>query len=831
MWLIIAIIVINAVIGFIQEFRAERSVSALKKMIVPIAHVYRDGQLERRNAVDLVPGDIVLLQEGDKVPADGRLIQVSQLMTTESSLTGESLPVEKDPSVLDENTPVADRSNMVWMGTTVCAGEGLSVVTNTGANTAIGEVAASLEEIEVRKGPFWRKTRRLALQLGMIALVGAFSTFIIGYFIRGIEFNEIFLFTLASLVAGIPEGLPAVIIIVLAIGANRMARRNVLIRNLPATETLGHATVIATDKTGTITQNSMNVERIVLPSGRHFSVTGTGWETTGEFTENNGTIDPATIPDLATLLHIAALCNSARLIRDQERLGILGDPTEAALAVAAARAGITPESLASTEKRIRDMPFNKDRRFRASLIEAGSGIDQGGKICVVGAPETVLLLSDRIEIDGNGMEIAETIRAQIIESVNDLSAEGMRVIALAWKRTNVSTDEFSDRDITQLCFAGVAGMRDPVRPEVAGAIASAKNAGIRVIMKTGDHKGTASAIAGSINLISTSDSEVLTESDIIRMKEPEFKQAVDRCNVFARLTPATKLRIVSALQDKGEIVAMTGDGVNDAPALKKADIGIAMGVCGTDVARAASEMVLADDNFASIVQAVREGRIVFHNIRRVTWFLVTTNLAEDITIITALLLGFPLPILPVHILWLNLITDGVVVLALAAEPGHRDVLTTAKPESSRHILTRQVLPWFVLMTILMTACTIYIFNSYLPRGIEMARTGAFAMLAVCQLFNVLNMRSLDQSVFKLGLFTNKFVIWAILVSLVPLGLMFYVGFFQEIFQFEALTAADFLTILLLGSSILVAGELLKLLKRLSSKKNRSDRETRPISTG
>jgi len=816
-YVILAVILINAIIGFIQEHKAERSIQALKRMIVPHAKVFRGGELLQIHAKELVPGDIIFLEEGDRIPADARLLEVKNTRTVEASLTGESLPVDKDTKVLPEKTGLADCKNMVWMGTFVAGGQARGIVTSTGIKTAIGKIAVSIEKIKKGKGHFEKKTDILARQMGIIAVVCALIVFLVGFFVRGFEFSEIFLFTIASLVAAIPEGLPAVLVIVLAIGAYRMAKRNAIIRTLPATETLGVATIIATDKTGTLTQNTMNVEKIILPGEDEITVSGEGWRPSGDFSQKDNIIAPLENFRLSKFLHIACVCNNARVVKEEgEKYKIIGDPTEAALVVLAEKAGLKKEELG---KRIDDLPFNPELKYRASLSVLVKE-DRRKEIYVVGAPEAVLAHSSFMLGEKGEKEITQEERQEIIAETQGLAKKAMRVLGLAYKITPPGTDNLSEDLVNDLVLVGVVGMIDPPRPEVKEAIVKTRKAGIRVIMKTGDHKDTAVAIAKEVGLIDaetkSKNPEVLTEQELLKLSEEEFEETIKHISVFARLTPAMKLRIVETLQKQGHIVAMTGDGVNDAPALKRADIGIAMGIIGTDVARESSAIVLADDNFASIVNAIGEGRTVFTNTRQASSFLITTNFAESASIITTLLLGLPLPLLPTQLLWLNLVTDGVTDVALAAEPSHEDVLEEPPRKAKENILSKEIIPFILIMAGIMVILTLIIFNAYLPGGIEKARTGAFTVMAFTQLFNVLNMRSLKKSIFKIGLFSNKFIVAALTASLALLGMVLYIPFFQGIFQFMTLGLLEISIIILLSSSVLWLGELYKYLRNKHS---------------
>ena len=812
-YVIIAVMIINATIGFFQEYRAEKEIKLLKKMIVSYAKVFRNNKLIQIPARELVPGDVIFVEDGDKIPADARLLFIKNFKTTESSLTGESFPVEKEIKVLPKKTSLADRKNMIFMGTFVASGTAKAIVVSTGLETVIGKIAKDMQKIKIVKSHFEKKTNKLAIQMGIIAAIGAILTFIIGFFIRGIEFSEISLFTIASLVSGIPEGLPAVLAIVLAMGARRMAKRNAIIRKLPATETLGVVTTIITDKTGTLTENTMNVEKIVLASSKEIDISGKGWSPFGDFCESDKKINPLKSFDLSKLLHISSICNNTQLVKKGSKYEIIGDPTEASLLVLAQKSGLKKENL--KEKRIDDLPFNPDLKYRASLSLL---VEKGKKkeIYVVGAPEAVLKKSKYFLFNGANKKLTAKKQKEIKESINNLTDKAMRVLALAYKPVSYKTSKLSEKGVKDLIFVGVVGIRDPPRQGVKEAIDKAKQAGIRVIMTTGDHKGTALAIAKEVGLIEGSKKskfpEVLTEEELLKLPKRKFIKVIKNVSVFARLTPSMKLKIAEVLQKKGEIVAMTGDGVNDAPAIKKADIGISMGIIGTDIARESSDMVLADDNFISIVNAIEEGRIVFTNTRNASSFLITTNFAEDATIIAALSLGLPLPLLPTQILWLNLVTDGVTDVALAVEPSHGNVIKEKPRKAKENILSKEIIPLLILMVGVMAIAALIIFKVYLPQGIEKARTGAFLIMAFTQLFNFLNMRSLKKSVFKIGLFSNKFANWALLASFVLSLAVVYLPFLQNIFNFVSLSLIDVLIIILISSSVFWLGELYKLIK-------------------
>jgi len=803
-YVIVAVIIFNALIGFFEEVKAENAIQKLKKMLVLVAKVYRDGELTRKPAEELVPGDVITLAAGDRVPADARLVEVKGLQAEEASLTGESFPVAKVVKALKKETPLADQNNMVWMGTTVAAGEGKAVVVATGKKTAFGEIASSILGVKEEKSHFTKKARELAFAMGIIAILGALLTFIIGFFVRGLELFEILLFSVASLVSGIPEGLPAVLAVVLAIGAYRMAQKNAIVRRLPAVETLGVATVIATDKTGTITENSMMVSRIITPEGREVTVSGNGYNPTGSFSAEDEIIHPLRDKKLNRLLHIAAVCNRGETVKTGDRLEVIGDPTEAALFVLAEKAGLKKRALLEESPLLDELPFNEERKYRAVLIGGDKKM-----IYVAGAFEKLVGLSD----------LKPEEQGKVLYRAENLAAEGMRVLALAYKEADGKSSKLSEKQIKGMKLAGIVGMIDPPRAGVKEAVLKAKRAGLRVIMKTGDHKNTAVAIAKEVELISQDadpDKVAITEDgllELLKFGEEQFEEAVRTISVFARVTPKMKLKIVETLQKQGETVAMTGDGVNDAPALKRADIGIAMGVIGTDVARETSKMVLADDNFATIVNAIEEGRIVFKNVRQTSFYLITTNVAEDATIIATLLFAMPLPLLPIHVLWLNLISDGIPTIGLALERGEGGELEELPRKARERILSGEVIPYLIFLAALMVVGTVAMFSFYLPHGIEKARTVAFTVMAFFQLWNVFNMRSLKHSVFKIGIFSNKFVIFSLIAATIVQVAVIHVPFLASAFRFEPLSIIEWLLIIFVTSSALWFGELYKFFRK------------------
>lgn len=820
-YVILIIVVLNAIIGFFQEYRAERSIAALKKSLVLMAQVFRDGERIEIPARELVPGDIVALEPGMLVPADIRLVESVDLHCNESSLTGESLPVGKSIDIVRADAALADRANMVHMGTTVTKGVARGVVVATGSASTLGSVAQLLEEVPQVQTHFHKTTRVLAMQMASIAGLATLTVFSVGYFVRDIPFIEIFMFAVATLVSGIPEGLPAILSIVLAAGAYRMSKRNALMRTLAASETLGVVTTIVTDKTGTLTQNVMMVETIAYNgAATELSVTGTGWEPTGEFRERDIPIAPLERRALAKLLHIAGKSSTAQVTRqgDSDAYHVLGDPTEGALAVCAHKAGLRDPILFAHERTMSEVPFTSETRIHATLIELrehGEGYDNFREAYVAGAPEDVLARANRHMVDGAVHTLEQSVRKQYEETIEVLSRRGLRVIALAYKTLAPDTVELGEHELSSLVFVGVVGMRDPVRADVPEAIQRAHGAGVRIIMATGDHKATAVTIAKEIGLVPHGVHQAdiaLTGAELEALSDAEFAKALKHYTVFARLEPKTKLRIAEMLQRSGETVAMTGDGVNDALALKQADIGIAMGRVGTDVARQSADLILTDDNFATIVNAIEEGRTVFINTRQAATFLTSTSFGEHATILTTMFMGLPLPLLPTQILWLNLVTDGVAGVPLALEPSHRDVLKEKPRKPKENILSFEVIPFMVVMVSVMTLGTVSVFVLFLEGGIDKARTGAFAIMSFTQLFNMLNVRSLRESLFTIGVLSNKKTLVAFGISLVLMGFVMYVPMLQRVFSFVSLAWWEVLGIFVLSSCVLWFGEMYKLVR-------------------
>lgn len=803
-YIILGILIFNAVIGFVQEKKAENAINTLKKIIVSYAKVYRDNTLLRIPSKELVPGDIIYLEEGDKIPADARIIDLKNFRTQESSLTGESFPEDKQLKILHKEVTLADRTNMVFMSTLVVSGTAKAVVVSTGTCSEIGKIASSIENVPVQKTHFSKQTIKLTKFMAFLSIIGALLTFLIGYFINNLNLFEIFFFTIASLVSGIPEGLPAILSVVLAVGALRMTKKNAVIRHLPSIETLGITTVIATDKTGTLTENSLTVEKIFTSQGE-FNVTGNGWQSIGKFYQNNKLINPLKFNTLEKLFSISIVSNKSKLIEKNDTYEIIGDPTEASLIVLSKKAGIEKTD-SINNKIIDDFPFNPGLRFRATLFEVEKRKKQ---IYLIGAFEKLIHNSKYILKDKKE-KIDEKLKKEFLKQAEKYAKEGYRVLALAYKDSPITLNSFYDGLVTELVIVGIVAMKDPPRKNVKDSIQKAYSAGINVIMITGDHKETAIAIAKEIGMVGNNS---LSQSEIDSLSEEDFYDLIKKTTIFSRINPETKLRIVETLQKQGHVVAMTGDGINDAPALKKSDIGISMGIIGTDVARESSEMILTDDNFTSIVNAVEEGRIVFRNVRNASTYLVSTNIAESITIILSLILKLPLPLLPIHLLWMNVITDGFNGISLAFEKSHNTALSEKPKPKNENILNKEIIPYILIVSLVMTISTISFFiyfnNNY---GINKAMTAAFVTMNICQLFNVFNMRSMHKSLFEIGLFKNKYVIFSVLFSLLCLFSLIFIPLFQSFFNFELLSWLELLIIFLVSSLVLITGEIYKFIR-------------------
>ncbi len=809
---ILAVVIINTIIGFVQEGRAEQALDAIRHMLAPNASVTRDGHRHTLPAEDLVPGDVVLLEPGDKVPADLRLLKIKGLRIQEAVLTGESVPVDKGADPVGERTDLGDRRSMAFSGTLVAAGQGTGVVVATGGGTEIGRISGLLTEVEQMTTPLLAQMTVFARKLTFVILGAALLMFLFGWWVRGMAPVDIFMIVVALAVAAIPEGLPAILTVTLAIGVQRMASRNAIIRRLPSVETLGAVSIICSDKTGTLTRNEMTVRSIVLAE-RGFTTTGTGYDPHGEFLAGDAAIDPDDQPTLAEFLHACLHCNDSSLqLRDGEWL-VGGDPMEGALLVAAVKGGFDIAQERQRHVRTDAIPFDAAHRFMAVLVHDHAG---NGQVYVKGAPEKLLAMcvSER-HTDGDRPLDAEAWRARIEE----IAAGGQRVLAIAMRPADGRSVLTFDDVESGLVMLGLVGLMDPPREEAIAAIAECQSAGIRVKMITGDHAATAGAIAAQLGLANSR--EVVTGRELDVLDDDAFAETAMRVDVFARTTPEHKLRLVEALQSHGKVVAMTGDGVNDTPALKRADVGVAMGRNGTEAAKEASEMVLADDNFVSISQAVREGRTVYDNLKKAILFLLPINGGESLGILIAVLLGVTLPITPLQILWVNMVSSVVLAMALAFEPSEPDVMQRPPRRRGEPILSLFLVWRIFLVSLLFVTGIFTIFFWSLSNGssVEAARTHAVNALVVMEVFYLFNVRFLGASSLTLERAFGTRVIWIALAMVVALQLIFtYTPFMNFFFQSRPVDFIHGVAILATGVAVFTILELEKCL--VNSLKNR-----------
>ena len=800
---ILAVVILNALIGYTQEFKAEESVLALKRMVVPRARVIREGKEKEIDSADLVPGDIVLLASGAKVPADIRLTQVLELKTDESMLTGESLPAEKvTVPIQEEHLPPGDQRNIAFMGTVVVSGRGRGVVVATGQHSMLGSIAREMRETTVVQAPLQEKFHRFSKRIGYVVLAASTVLFAIGLLI-GETPKDMFMTAVAAAVATIPEGLPAVLTIALAVGVRAMARRNAIIRKLPAVETLGSTTVICSDKTGTLTKNEMTVK--VVYDGQHvLEVTGTGYDPAGEILHGWLPVSEEERKELFLNLRIGMLCNESDIYEESGTYKVDGDPTEGALIISAMKAGLRMEEEKRNWPRIGMVPFESDRQYMATLHE------HGGKkyIFVKGGPERILALCTACS---NGSLKAK----EILETAQRFAAEGMRVLAMAYKEAPADLEELTHADVEgHLTLTGLQGMIDPPRPEAVEAVKGCRKAGIRVVMITGDHATTAAAIAKMIGIVE-GNAQALTGREIEEMDDDALFTRVKTVSVYARVAPHHKLRIAQQLMRHGEIVAMTGDGVNDAPALKAAHIGVAMGRAGTDVAKEASDMVITDDNFATIFAAVEEGRIVFDNIRKVVFFLIPTGVAAILSIIATIALGLPMPYTPSQLLWINLVTNGLQVLALTFEPGERGVILRPPRDPGEGVMSKVLVQRTVVVGVLIAAGVVYNYVQALELGehLEQARTVAVTTMVFFQFFQTWNSRSESMSVFRMSPLSNPLLFFAIVTSILAQLAVIYAPGLSWIFQTEPLTVAEWAKIIVMSLSVILVVEIDKWFRR------------------
>ncbi len=799
---ILGVVLINAFIGFIQESKALKAIEALARAMTSEATVFRAGEKKRIPASELVPGDVVSLQSGDKVPADLRLLRCRELRTDESSLTGESVPVEKHTEVLDDDTILADRRNMVYSSTLVTYGTATGAVVAIGDSTEIGRISELISSAEILATPLTRKIAHFSGILLYVILGMAAVTFVVGI-VRGESWIHMFMAAVALAVGAIPEGLPAAVTITLAIGVGKMAKRHAIIRKLPAVETLGSTTIICSDKTGTLTQNQMTV-REVLAGRRLFTVSGVGYAPEGEFSQTTETTEIRSNAGLVDCLKAGLLCNDSALSQTTEGWQAEGDPTEAALITSARKAGLDPDSLNLEFPRLDAIPFESQHQYMATLHD---GRSNGAPMTYLkGSIESILTRCDAM-IDERGMRAAldpDLIHRRVYE----MTSSGLRVLAFARADLPGGTTSFGHRDVAGgLCFLGLQGMIDPPRPEAVRAVQACQSAGIRVKMITGDHAGTAAAIAGQIGLdgAATADdaNDVITGKKLAELTDTELIEVAQTKAVFARVAPEQKLRLVEALQHRGHVVAMTGDGVNDAPALRRADIGVAMGITGTEVSKEAADMILTDDNFSSIEAAIEEGRGVFDNlIKFLTWTL-PTNIGEGLVIMAAVLAGATLPILPVQILWINMTTAVFLGLMLAFEPKEPGIMLRPPRDPASPLLSRTLISRIVLVGILLLIGSFGLFQWELSHGESeaAARTAAVNVFVVGELFYLFNCRSLTLSMFAIGVFSNRWLLAGVGI-MIALQLAFtYLPIMNRMFQSEPIGIVEWALILGVGMVI------------------------------
>ena len=852
---IMCIVVLNAVVGVIQESKAEQALAALKKMAAPNAQVIRDGHQVTVPGRELVPGDLVVVEAGNYVPADMRLVSSVNLKIEEASLTGESVPVEKHAAaVVDKEIPLGDRRNSAFMSTMVTYGRGKGLVTGTGMNTQIGMIAEMIQSYEDEATPLQLKLQHLGKVLGTACIAICVLVLIYGLF-RDTRLTQVFeigfldylqaerediinlFMTAVSLaIAAVPEGLPAIVTICLALGMQQMIKRHALIRKLPAVETLGCATVICSDKTGTLTQNEMTVVQ-GWTAGKRFKVTGEGYSPSGSFLLEDQTFQTSADPDATLLLQGALLCNDAALDRQGEEgetpsWRVIGDPTEGAMAVVAMKAGLRRDELDQSLPRVQEIPFDSDRKRMTTIHRAERAAGYPATFAFVkGAPDVVLDLCTHIRENGQVVPLGADKRAEVLEQNRDLASHALRVLGVAFRPLDeVPQNPVPESVEKELTFVGLLGMIDPARPEVIEAVRVANGAGLKSVMVTGDHKETAEAIAREIGIL-TPGGLVLTGPEIERLSDAELAAKADQLQVCCRVSPQHKTRIVDAMKANGHVAAMTGDGVNDAPALKRANIGVAMGITGTDVSKQTADMVLTDDNFASIVAAIEQGRIIYSNIRKFVYFLLACNVGEILIIFGAMLFGMPIPLRPVHLLWLNLVSDGAPALALGLEKGDKDIMKHPPRPPKEPVINRDMAIGIGVIALVDALAILFVFYLGLqryPGHLEAAQTIAFVTLCISELVRAFTARSEYHSIFSIGPFSNRWMVWAVGASLLLVLLVVYLPFLQPFFDTVPLTLDDWLMMAPFFFASAIAMELLKFYFRRRSAKGIEARQTRAV---
>ncbi len=805
---IIAIVLINGFLGFFQERKAEKSLNALKELSAPQVIVLREQQWIKVPSKELVVGDIIKFSSGDRIGADIRIIEGKSLEIEESALTGESLPVAKVVSrIPNENISLGDQENMAFMGTMVTRGSGTGVVVGTGMNTAMGQIADLLQSAETMTTPLQRRLEQLGKILIIVALFLTVLVVVIGV-LQGQDLYNMFLAGVSLAVAAIPEGLPAIVTVALSLGVQRMIKKKSIVRKLPAVETLGCASVICSDKTGTMTQNKMTVTHM-WSGGTTWTVSGTGYDPTGTFFLGEKEMDPKKTKSLQQLLTFGSLCNNAEIFMKDNEYMIDGDPTEGAMLVAGLKAGLSKDQLLKQFTILQEFPFDSARKMMSIVVKDGAGKRY---VITKGAPDVLLNISESILWENKQQYLSGKYQTEVQKSIEDLASQALRTIAVAYRPLNSNQNIPNEREAEKdLIFIGLQGMIDPPRPEVKEAVRECKEAGIKTVMITGDHLITAKAIATQLGILPFGG-KVLDGNALSAMSVEELEDIVEDVYVFARVSPEHKLKIVKALQKKGHIVAMTGDGVNDAPAIKASDIGIAMGITGTDVAKEASSLVLLDDNFATIKSAIKEGRNIYENIRKFIRYLLASNVGEILVMLFAMLIGLPLPLVPIQILWVNLVTDGLPAMALGLDQAEENVMKR-KPRSPREGVFARGLGWKVISRgFLIGIATLIAFMVVYyrdPSNLGYAQTIAFATLVLAQLIHVFDCRS-ERSIFHRNPFQNMYLVWAVISSLLLMLVVIYYPPLQPIFHTYAIEARDWLLIIGMSAlpTFLLAGSLL-----------------------
>jgi len=802
-YVIILVVTFNAIFGFFHELKADRAMEALKKMMALKTKVKRDGITLELPSIELVRGDIVELESGMKVPADLRIIEANNLMVDEAILTGESISQEKMVAVLSEGTLLGERVNMLFSGTIIISGKGLGLVVETGSKTQFGIITKEINQTEKVKTPLQIKLELFSKRLLLIIFIAVSAIFVVGL-LRKMDLITMLLTALSMAISAIPEGLPAIVTITLATGAFKMSKRNAIVRKLMAVETLGSINVIASDKTGTLTHNQMTVRKIYnFKENKTYDVSGSGYEPKGD-------CSPRQTPNLKEMMSLALLCSDAEVFEEKNEWYASGDPTEAAVAVAANKIGLHKEDILKEFPLLDQIPFETEKGFASTLNKGKNGKNL---LIVQGKIENILLMTK--------LEAKE--KEKTINVMEEFAKDALRVIALAYKEIDGNREEILESDFKDLEFIGFTAMIDPPRKEAIGAIANCKSSGIRPVMITGDYSLTAKAVAEMLGIIDQ-DGLVISGSELSNMTKQEFVNTLKVHSVYARISPEQKLKIVEGLQDQGNIVAVTGDGINDAPALKKSDVGVAMGEGGTDASRETADLVLVDNNFATIVAAIEEGRTVFQNIKRAITYLLSTSFGELLIIFTAML-AFPhpfnLPLIPVQILWLNLVTDGSVGWSLALEPTHKGVINYRPRSIKENIMDKIVFTNIIVVSLVMLAVTFVIYWNEIQLGstIERARTMAFVTMSVLQIFNVLNCRSLRESIFSFSFFSNKYILIGMLLSFLLTYATVSVPIMRVLFKTVPLDLSDWLKIISGSALILVVVEIEKWYGRQKDVKN------------